>query len=295
MKYLKNLKHIDDLGWLSLATASKKDVVSTLKSIEPALRKRYKSYDSEIIKYKACPTDTDFPCEADRDVLIEFYEKPPKKLNEELKNRRTKHELKDCPFCGNPLKPLTLDHFIPKSIWPDYSILPNNLIPQCKSCAPIKGEKYYDDKTSKSFFINPIYSDLLERIRLKIEIDFKEDDNQFDFKIRFLTDEKITKNELERLKSHLETLKVKSRILVYCKTTVSELINDCKAKKFDLKMVLKARKEERFINDDSVRDWQTALFLGLLANDYFLIYLTSLMPTKRASSQKAKLTKVIDI
>lgn len=40
----------------------------------------------------------------------------------------------DCPFCGGIGKPRNLDHFLPKSRFPQFSILPQNLIPSCLDC-----------------------------------------------------------------------------------------------------------------------------------------------------------------
>lgn len=295
MKYLKVLKHQSDLGWLDLAISSKKEDVTSLKFMKPDIEKRYKCYDSEVDLFGECPTDTIFPCDDDKDLLIDFYEHPPKKLKEEIIKRRNKHGLKECPFCGMPLRPLTLDHFFPKSTWPEYSILPNNLVPQCRGCAPIKGEKYFDDGNNRSLFISPIYSDLLEKVRLEINVFFVVTTNKYDFEIIFIVGSSIDQAEESRLVSHITTLKIKNRIDLYCRETLMDLINSCEAKKFNLQMVLQARKEERFVDDNSVRDWQTALYIGLLKNRGFLEYLESLMPTNKTSAKAEITTKVLQI
>ncbi|WP_133407290.1 HNH endonuclease [Parashewanella tropica] len=295
MKYLKALKHPDDLGWLELAISSRKKEVSSLKFIKPDITKRYKGYDSEITKFEECPADTVFPCDEDKELLIDFYEHAPKKLNEEIIKRRNKHELKDCPYCGMPLRPLTLDHFIPKSTWPEYSILPNNLVPQCRGCAPIKGEKYFDDANKQCLFISPIYSDLLEKVSLKINVTFVKSTNKYDFEVIFCVNSNIEEDDENRLVSHIKTLKVKSRIELYCKETVIDLINSCEAKKFNLRMVLQSRKEEKFVDENSVRDWQTALYLGLLDNIDFFKYLESLMPNKKTGKKAKIASKALEI
>lgn len=40
----------------------------------------------------------------------------------------------ECPFCGGIGVPKNLDHFLPKSLFPQFSIFPNNLIPSCLDC-----------------------------------------------------------------------------------------------------------------------------------------------------------------
>ncbi|VVS91052.1 HNH endonuclease [Desulfoluna spongiiphila] len=44
-----------------------------------------------------------------------------------------------CPFCGGIGRPSTLDHFLPKANFPQFSVLPTNLVPCCKDCN--SGEK----------------------------------------------------------------------------------------------------------------------------------------------------------
>lgn len=39
-----------------------------------------------------------------------------------------------CPFCGGIGQVHTLDHYLPKSNFPIYSVLPDNLVPCCRDC-----------------------------------------------------------------------------------------------------------------------------------------------------------------
>lgn len=40
----------------------------------------------------------------------------------------------ECPFCGGLGNPRNLDHYLPKSSFPQFSITPHNLIPSCRDC-----------------------------------------------------------------------------------------------------------------------------------------------------------------
>jgi len=44
-----------------------------------------------------------------------------------------------CPFCGGIGRPKSLDHYLPKSKYPQFSVLPQNLIPSCRDCNTGKG------------------------------------------------------------------------------------------------------------------------------------------------------------
>lgn len=39
-----------------------------------------------------------------------------------------------CPYCGGIGRPRTLDHYLPKSKYPQFSVLPANLLPCCRDC-----------------------------------------------------------------------------------------------------------------------------------------------------------------
>lgn len=39
-----------------------------------------------------------------------------------------------CPFCGGIGRPRNLDHFLPKAHYPQFAVLPVNLVPSCRDC-----------------------------------------------------------------------------------------------------------------------------------------------------------------
>jgi 5-methylcytosine-specific restriction endonuclease McrA len=47
-----------------------------------------------------------------------------------------------CPYCGGLGHVNTLDHYLPKSIFPAYSVLPANLVPSCRDCNSGKGAAF---------------------------------------------------------------------------------------------------------------------------------------------------------
>lgn len=48
-----------------------------------------------------------------------------------------------CPFCGGIGRPRNLDHYLPKAHYPQFSVLPVNLVPSCRDCnMDGKGEEF---------------------------------------------------------------------------------------------------------------------------------------------------------
>ncbi|HAK8512195.1 TPA: HNH endonuclease [Salmonella enterica subsp. enterica serovar Litchfield] len=78
-----------------------------------------------------------------------------------------------CPYCGvSPCR--TLDHYYNKALLPQFSFLPENLIPCCGDCNRDKGAKKAFSKWRR--FVNPFYDDFssLEKNEPLIYIIFKE-------------------------------------------------------------------------------------------------------------------------
>lgn len=62
--------------------------------------------------------------------------KPGNKFYETILNAAKRK----CPYCGGIGTPRNLDHYLPKSFFPQFSVLPQNLIPTCRDCN-IDGKK----------------------------------------------------------------------------------------------------------------------------------------------------------
>lgn len=62
-----------------------------------------------------------------------------------------------CPMCGHR-DVASLDHFLPKSLYPDLAVTPINLIPCCSDCNKTKGENSPTSK--KDQFLHPYYDNI---------------------------------------------------------------------------------------------------------------------------------------
>lgn len=55
-----------------------------------------------------------------------------------------------CPFCGGLGRPRNLDHYLPKAHYPQFSVLPVNLVPSCRDCnMDGKGEDYATNESEQ--------------------------------------------------------------------------------------------------------------------------------------------------
>lgn len=92
--------------------------------------------------------------------LIGLYSPKENKLPYlQLEKMRKKNGLVFCPCCGELGRPRTLDHYLPKSVFPEFSIVLLNLTPMCDWC---QGEKLqeYVTQDGKKRYIHPYFDDV---------------------------------------------------------------------------------------------------------------------------------------
>ena len=280
MKFLSQVRLDNDATWIDSITGCRKNNLAQFNRLKPLIIDVYPTYDTLISNYEDSIANGIFhqdDQEADnprKDLMIDYYEHPPKKLSELISKRRKEHGLNECPYCGNPKSPDTLDHFIPKGKWSEFSIYPNNLVPQCRECAPIKSEKYYSEIQSSAIYIHPFYYDLLSNIGFKISVTLQ--NSKFNYDVSFKMRREFNDREQSRIILHLEELDVKNRIIKYCRNETSHWIRVQKAYINDAVASFNMRINE---NGGAVHDnWKVALYKGYVSNHHVINYFNSLCP-----------------
>lgn len=61
-----------------------------------------------------------------------------------------------CPFCGIS-ESSTLDHYLPKEQYPEFSVFPKNLIPSCALCNTRKKDRVLEQGTGVRMFLHPYF------------------------------------------------------------------------------------------------------------------------------------------
>jgi len=80
---------------------------------------------------------------ADLYRMYEEYFVPKKKRARRIYDKILASAADRCPFCGGIGRPRNLDHFLPKAYFPQFSVMPLNLVPICRDCNfDGKGDRY---------------------------------------------------------------------------------------------------------------------------------------------------------
>lgn len=111
----------------------------------------------------------------DKNRLEALYDQRKDIIKDEIIDNQNENEIQGiCWYCHLPNID-TLDHFLPKSEFPELSIYPNNLLLCCNSCNSIKNSIYKgpisdSDNTNILYYVNPYYTDIDTITFLKCEI-----------------------------------------------------------------------------------------------------------------------------
>ena len=206
----------------------------------------------------------------DKTNLLKLYSsqrKPIIELKKELTTNEFNQRNNDCPNCTIE-KVASLDHYIPKDEFPEFSVNPINLIPCCSTCNSKKKENWKGDK--KLLYLN-LYSVTIPNSQyLFVNIVSK---TEFTFELKNIS--KIDLDLFKVIDSHYDKLNLLQRFREDSDKVISELdilISSARYSINDDKVLL------NFINNhystiekmDGVNNWKVVLVKAMLnSNIYF--------------------------
>lgn len=205
-------------------------------------------------------------------ALVGLYSpKSDKQPYEILEFLRRGHKLLFCPSCGEPGKPGTLDHYLPKTIYPELSIVVANLTPMCSECQGRKGSDIIDADGNK-MFIHP-YFDPIEDVLLELEIS-EPYSSPSAFTVR------VPENVQEPLRSlverHIAGIDFIERFEEFCRVSYTNLLTSFSDERAEDEPDTSRRILRRFLRQferQSVNRWESIFYRGILANQNLLTYL----------------------
>lgn len=174
-----------------------------------------------------------------------------------------------CPACGEPGQPNTLDHYLPKELYAEFSITPANLFPMCDTCQGFKGVLTVDGAGLR-YFIHPYFDDFTRDQLLLIEFQAP-----FDTPLMTLRVNPVLAPEAYQLtRRHIEKLKVETRIQHFMRDEYSHLLRlaqDIREEGGDVRANL--HQFARMYRAKSVNRWEHIWYASALADNALVTYL----------------------
>lgn len=131
--------------------------------------------------------------------LRSHYTSPPTSLKYLSKLRKSSPDV--CPMCGG-FHPTTLDHYLPKTVYPVWSIFSKNLIPAC-GCNTARGDVVKAPNRPSVRVLHPYFDDFIRDRVLTTEITHSHDFKWLKAKV-VCTD--LNHPEVESINFHIENV-----------------------------------------------------------------------------------------
>lgn len=113
-----------------------------------------------------------------------------------------------CPFCAIS-ESSTLDHFLPKEQYPEFSIFPKNLVPSCAVCNTRKRDRILIDGTDVRMFLHPCFDAIPNMAFLDVRARIKADALLLSYRLTRPAGMKI--RTFQHLRSHFTELDLADR------------------------------------------------------------------------------------
>jgi hypothetical protein len=205
----------------------------------------------------------------DKTNLLNLYSSQRKSLidlKKELTTNEFNERINDCPNCTIE-KVASLDHYIPKGKFPDFSVNPINLVPCCSTCNSKKKEKWRGDENL--LFIN-LYSDVIpEKQYLFVDIVSK---TEFKFELKNINN--IDLDLFKVIESHYSKLDLLQRFRENSDEEISEFnlfvssIQEIMNDKEEIKQFIEnhyLKKEAK----DGINNWKIVLIRAMINSDVY--------------------------
>lgn len=217
-------------------------------------------------------TDNDDEASKRKKSLIGLYSPKEGKLPYlQLEEMRKKNGLVVCPSCGEPGRPRTLDHYLPKDIFPELSVVLINLTPMCDWC---QGEKLTDYITQdgNKRYIHPYFDDV-DRPLFSIEFN-----PPYVTPLISVSISNGLPEELQRLVSlHLEGIGFLDRFKEYFTTAFRNILRKAKECRAPGGISFRNLIQEflDMASKNSKNSWDAVIYRSILADSNMMNYLES--------------------
>lgn len=182
------------------------------------------------------------------------------------------YKISYCPICGVNLVQ-TMDHFIPQSDYPLFSVHPRNLIPSCQTCNGHKSDTVIDENSHRKYW-NAYLDEVPTEKFLYCNISEVDGIIQANFYVQQGNIETVLFDKIKHTMEGqyvLETYKDASGgEIEEFSNDIIDHIKDCSPKTFDI-CINELR--EFFASYASSNDWKKVLHYALINSDAFVNYI----------------------
>ncbi len=171
-----------------------------------------------------------------------------------------------CPFCGIG-DVSTLDHYLPKSKFPSFSVLPYNLVACCQDCNKNKSDKVPESKEGQS--LHPYYDNFTEDQWLFAEVK-ESSENKISVNFFVKGPEYWDDVDKKRVQTHFEIYNLANRFCRRAMIEFAKLYHSFSSQKLnpcDISSLL--QEEYNSLMNYHKNFWETALYQALYQSEWY--------------------------
>lgn len=175
-----------------------------------------------------------------------------------------------CPACGEDGTPNTLDHYLPKQTYPEFSITAWNLFPMCDICQGEKSTKTVN-AANERLFLHPYFDQFMDAQVLELEIGTP---YNAPTSISVAPHNALAAAESALVGRHLDELNIAKRFNHFFKSEylrLLRLVRDIRADGMDVTAMLGYFR--RNARDKSINSWGHVFYTAVLSNAALMDYL----------------------
>lgn len=165
-----------------------------------------------------------------KDCLLSCYYKPTKPLNllkVEIKQFHSKHDRVFCPMCETTINQ-TFDHYLPSSLFPEFSVHAANLIPCCFICNSTKNNNWISDLGVRQY-LHFYLDDIPDDVFLSVALHTSEGRNAVGATFKLVKPAVISEPIWNLIISHFDKLNILEKYNDLSNEEISKIINSCKS------------------------------------------------------------------
>lgn len=219
--------------------------------------------------------------------FLTLYNSPqPNSVQKPVLEKLRERTLQMCPACGEDGTPNTLDHYLPKSSFPDFSVTAVNLSPMCDKCQGKKLEQVLSDDGER-LFLHPYFDSFLDQQVIKLRIG---EPYSAPASMELNPSENLSKELQELVSRHITSLGINTRYYHFFREQYTHLLGsaaDIRDAELEMRqqLVLFRNKARR----KSVNSWGHIFYDSVLANEKLILHLeTAELPELEAWAQAYK-------
>jgi hypothetical protein len=273
---MKNLKHFEESCFdiYKEAVNNKRNSIEKriLISIEDKIESQFATYSTKFLEKRIYEITSEVFTSQEKGTLIDLYQsrsKIIKKIKNNILDIQVNTINTTCQYCTlNSVD--TLDHFIPKESFPEFSVNPLNLFPCCPECNYKKSNISFIN--SEAQFLNLYLDELPDKKYLRAEFEFTDGIPLITFSL--YNPDNIEEPLYKIICNHYRRLNLLERMRERSREIITELIRTIKTYYMlnsNIEKVKKAIKDEEQENKEAYgyNYWKSVLRLSLIEYDFF--------------------------